>query len=179
VTTFAAIEDLEEYIGTTLPPARAELMLELATSAVINAAGVPVVQVVDDVATIDGNGSDRLLLPNWPVTAVSTVTVDGTALAADRWNWSRYGEIRRTSGRWPFTPGAVQVTYTHGYPEADIPTDLKAIVLQVAARTVANPQRLNSFGDGQVTAGYGGGGTGVQVIELYRTEHELVQRALR
>jgi len=185
VTTFATLQDLAELdhiaelIGTTVPPERAQLILTMATSAVINAAEVPIIQVVDDQAVVDGNGSDRLLLPNWPVTAVTDVTVDGTVLDPDQWRWSRYGELRRTGGRWPLLPRAVTVTYTHGYPPEEIPAELVSVVLQVAARTVSNPQRLNSFGDGQVTAGYGGGGTGVQVIELYASEVAMVHRALR
>ena len=180
MTTFAPLEDLADLIGTTtVPPERAQLILDMATAAVINAAEVPIVQVVDDEAVLDGNGSDRILLPNWPVTAVTAVTVDGTVLDPDLWRWSRHGELRRPGGRWPSLPRAVTVTYTHGYPPDQIPAELAAVVLQVAARTVSNPQRLNSFGDGQVTAGYGGGGTGVQVIELYPSEVHMVHRAIR
>ncbi len=174
---FATPAELQFFIGADVPTDRAWMMLTLASGAIVATAGVPIAQIDDDEVTIDGNGAPSVLLPSWPVTDVTDVKVAGEALAADDYSWSRAGELRRTHGRWPARLRAIEVTYTHGY--AEVPDEIKAVTLQVAARGISNPQALNTFGDGQVTSGYGGGGTGVQVLTLYRHEEDLVRLALR
>lgn len=187
---FASAFELSAFIDAEVSEQRAELILTMASSAVATAAGVPIGRVEDDTVTLDGNGAPSLLLPAWPVVAVATVAVDGDQLADGSWSWSRTGELRRHGGVWPSRLRAVDVTYTHGYvlpgdgtdpDDVDLPSDIKGVTLQVAARAALNPGRLNSFtaGGGGDAAGFGGGGSGVQVLELYRSEQDLVRRALR
>lgn len=104
--------------------ASAILALEACTAVVQAAAGGQrIVQVADEAATVVGTTDSYLRLPQWPVTAVSSVTLDGAALTAgapgsgsatyrlvgDRlWRgcgWQTYcGE-----------PSTVGFVYTHGY----------------------------------------------------------------
>lgn len=67
---------------------------------------------------LEGSGADVLLLPHFPISVVSAVTLNGTALPADGSDWRPIrpsGMVRRLSGRvWPQKQLLV-VTYTHGY----------------------------------------------------------------
>lgn len=168
--------ELTSFSGQDVDPVRELLLLQLATAAVVNAAEVPLFHVEDDVVVLDGNGARSLLLPAWPVTNVATIEVNGTD--ASGWSWSRTGELR-AAGTWPAGLRSITVTYSHGYLNEDMPAEMKAVCLQSADRALANPGRLQSFSDSQVSAVFGGSGTGAQVIELYRTEIEMVRRALR
>lgn len=64
--------------------AKATMLVEIATAIVQEVAGGQrIVQVVDDVATIIGVADSWLDLPQRPVTAVTSVVLDGTALTVD------------------------------------------------------------------------------------------------
>lgn len=93
----------------------AEVFLTIASSVVRAATQSPIVQTTSTV-TLWGFDGDRYLdLPGKPVTSVSSVTVDGTALAE--------GHYKLINGRlWRFCgwghelcPVEVVVTLTHGY----------------------------------------------------------------
>jgi hypothetical protein len=189
VAQFATAEDLVDWMGQDVPQSRADLLLQLASSAVVNAAGVPIVETTETI-TVDGNGASSMVLPSYPVTNVDQVKVDDDALDADGYTWSRTGELRRRGGRvWPARLRAIEVTYTHGYvvpgegvdpADVTMPDEIQLVTLQAAARAVANPARFNSFGDPVAgNVGFGGGGDGARVIDLVRGEIDLVTRALR
>lgn len=170
---FATQDDLEAFVGHPVDATRAQLLLDLASASVAEAAGVPIAALDGDEVTLYGTGSPLLLLPAWPVTAVATVTVDGTAVTGFTWN--RAGELRYSGG---WTRGAdIVVTYSHGYAEAAVPTTIKSVTLEVAARGLMNPQRLQSYtGDG--TAAVFGVGSALRTLDLTDTERDRVMRAL-
>ena len=56
--------------------AQIEQLLIDASSLVVQVANQAIVEAVDDEATLDGDGTSRLFLPQFPVTAVTSVEVD-------------------------------------------------------------------------------------------------------
>jgi hypothetical protein len=137
--------------------------------------GQRIVQVTDDVATILGTSDSWLDLPQIPVTAVTSVVRDGTTLAVGvdykvfgNRLWSRRGW--QSNIGWPVDyvngygytepaawrpsygdswlgpePGAVTVTYTHGYaPGAQQLQLARDAVLSLIASTYTNPSGASS-----------------------------------
>lgn len=63
-------------------------------------------------ATVRVAGQDRLMLPHVEVSAVSTVTEDGSPVTAGAYDlWAREGVLYRSGGWWS---SFVAVAYTHG-----------------------------------------------------------------
>lgn len=144
--------DLEE---ADLADARAELIIG-GVGGLVRAYTNQLLDVVAaDTVTLDGTGTDVLLLPELPVTDVTAVTDDGDALAeADNWAWTDTGILWRLGGNvWTAGRGRYEVTYDHGH--ATIPDAIRMVVLRVAARAVNNPEGLTQEGLGGYTAGYG------------------------
>lgn len=166
---FAQPSELSTWVGYDVPADRATLMLEAAEAAVVTAAGVPIAEQADDEVTLDGNGARVLLLPAWPVTDVATVEVDGDPVTD--FTWTRAGELRRTVG-WNART-VVVVTYTHGYPAAEVPTTIKGVTLEVAARGLVNPQSFRAFQTDGTNAQFAD-----VVMDLTDDERDRVLRAL-
>ena len=176
--TFATVAELQDFADATFPVTRAELALELASAAVESVAKAnhaTIAQLANEERLIDGSGTAVVNLPTWPVAAITTVELDGTAVTG--FSWSRNGVLERDSGVWTSGRRNVKVTATYGFAEP--PTEIKAVTLQAASRAVLNPARLNSFSDGQVSVGFGGGGVGTQVLDLLSGERDIVLRAIR
>lgn len=125
----ATPEDLGVLVRKPPTDPKIRLALKRASGRFRQDVGYPVTQVVDDVLTRLGDGTDTLFLKGAPVTAVSvssggeiippeSYTLDaeaGILYAANAcWNW-----------RTPFT-----ITYTHGYTE--IPEGIQDAVLEHA-----------------------------------------------
>ena len=70
--------------------------------------------------TLDGKGGSTLFLPSLHVTAITSITVDGTLLAATGYEWSETGQVNRKYGAWPRKLRSIVVVFTHGY--TDVPT---------------------------------------------------------
>jgi hypothetical protein len=121
----ASPSDLASFLQQDVDTATATMLLECATGAIQALTGQRIVQVVDDVVTldVDHESSARwLYLPQRPVTAVSTVLVgalpvaDFTAQLSRGRLWRLYGwRVGAFSGYYR-APTTVTVTYTHGYP---------------------------------------------------------------
>lgn len=172
---FATTDELEDWVQGDVPGATAEQALERASASVVSAAGVPIVEAVNDEVVLDSPGGVELQLPNYPVTAVASVEVDGED--PGYWEWSRTGRLARTSGwHWPVGLREVTVTYTHGYPDADIPDPIKTVTLAVAARMVANPQSLQQFNEQGASFPVG---ANVLVTALTPDERRQVVEAIR
>jgi hypothetical protein len=110
----ATLADLDVRGVDISNPALASTMLAVASSAVRGAAGSPISQVTSTI-TYDGWRFERYLrLFGQPVTAVSTVTIDGTAVT----DWRLTGgRLWRLCG-WGVDdgPAEVVVIQTHGLP---------------------------------------------------------------
>ncbi|HEY9482905.1 MAG TPA: hypothetical protein VIR00_08075 [Micromonosporaceae bacterium] len=120
----------------------ATLLLELATGEVQGMARQRLVAVQDDQAVLIGSGAPMLELPQRPVTAVTTVTVDGDAVTD--WTWpGRARWLHRGCG-WGHL-STVAVTYDHGYAADDwrlVPA--QNATLGLARQVAVNPSGVES-----------------------------------
>lgn len=153
---YATEADLEALVQADIPAATATLLLELASGAVDGDAGRPLTSAEYD-ETLTGAGT-RTLWVDWPLTAVTSVTVDGDLLVDGvDYTWSRSGWITRTGGVWP-VDADIDVTYTAGFADGSPElSTAKRITLEVAARVAANPQQLQSLTTDGVAATFGPG----------------------
>jgi hypothetical protein len=112
--------------------------------------------VVADTITMDGTGTDALLLPERPVTAAGTVTVHGTAVTDYVLNGNgilfRRGTITSSwcwpGLTWPYGRQNITVTYNHGYADANIPRSVRVVALAIAGRIAVQGAALKeSMGD--------------------------------
>lgn len=128
--------------------------LDAARSAIVNFTGQVFEPVEDDIVVLLARGQDYrgrsgslLFLPQLPVTAVTSVVVDGVVVPPTSYSWfGPTGELRRIDGfawRSPsvraWAPTQVTVTHNHGYDT--LPDDARSVCLTVAGRIFNNPQR--------------------------------------
>jgi hypothetical protein len=137
------LADLDSGVGT--------LLLECATAVVQEATGGQrIIQVAGDTATLIGTTDSWLDLPQIPVTAVASATLDGTALTVgiEATNFKHRGNrLWRTDGWQTYVgqPSDVVVVYTHGYAAASQDLQLaRAAVLSLAKAGYANPSGVAS-----------------------------------
>lgn len=121
-----------------------------------------------DTFTLDGSGASVQMLPTMHLTAVTSVTADGTLLAADEYQWSESGFL--TGRTWPCKPRSVVVEAVHGYDV--IPEELAQVTLQVVGRGGNTPlgPTQQAAGPFSVTWGPGGMFTDLEraVLDRYR-----------
>lgn len=140
--------DVEAALGR--PIADAALLARLireASAALRDQLGMPLSPVSGDVVTLDSNGAQVILLPNWPVLAVTSVVIDGQTASVSDYEWSAVGALRRCGG-WPVGYRKVVVTYDHGYNP--LPA---SIVSSVAAAIARRYDALSPAGAGPVQGG--------------------------
>ncbi|MEV7867480.1 mobile element protein [Streptomyces sp. NPDC088124] len=94
----------------------------------------PVTLVENDAVVLDGTGSESLLLPVWPTTAVASVRLDDVLLTeGTHYDWSEAGILRRLGCWWPDRLRCLAVVYSHGFaPMPDVPGDIQEVVLERA-----------------------------------------------
>lgn len=123
--------------------AEVDVFLDVASEEVRQAAGSNITETTGTVSLV-GRHDVWLRLPGAPVTAVSTVTKDGTALTdwklADGRLWRRNG----WGGTYRGEPAVVAVTYTYGL--ATVPADIVDLVCTMVA---AAKSALDSADDGE------------------------------
>lgn len=121
---------------------------ELASGIVRDTIHQEITAVVDDEWSVSypyGVVRGPWLLPELPVSDVSAVVVNGTALdPATDYVWTPSGEVmaipytRTWYTTWAATlPGVVRITYDHGTTE--VPEGIRAVTLAVATRLYDNP----------------------------------------
>lgn len=102
----------------------AEMAVDIACQEIRDACGQVLSAVVDDVAVLDGPGTDALILPEQPVTGVASVLLNTTGsgdqveiLPTSYVVNLRRGAVyvRGTMGSWLRGRGLYTVTYSHGY----------------------------------------------------------------
>lgn len=110
--------------------AAAQVAIDTALVAARRYCGWPVSPVVtDDEVTVDGSGCQVQSLPTLNLVSVSEIDEDGTVHAAADLRVSRLGLVRKRSGaRWTSAYGAVTVTMTHGFTEAEAADWRRAVI---------------------------------------------------
>ena len=171
MASFATASDLNTYTGTTVATARAEQLLDLASGVIRAYTGQYIERVLNDTIVVPGNHTYLLSLPERPVLAVDSVTVGDTALTVDNdYVWDGFGNLYRGAsvtgvlvvngpgtllsdrGDWGGPGTQVTVQYDHGF--ATIPSDVKAVCLQMAARALSSPDGVNSETVGSYSVSY-------------------------
>lgn len=123
----AAAADLSAR-GIT-PTSVHDVMLAVASSVVRSAAGSPILETTSTVSLWAVDESQWLDLPGMPVTAVSAVVWDGTALTADQYKLVN-GRLWASCKWAACEPLEVVVTMTHGLPE--VPAEIVQLVCDLA-----------------------------------------------
>jgi len=131
--------------------------------------------IANDSVTLDGSGNGTQILPSLHVTAITSVTYDGTLLTADDYTWSPIGVIEYVPRgpyfanvcHWSSGLGKVVVVMTHGFDEAP---DLAGVILALASRSIGNPNRLTRTQAGPFADQYevGSGFTASELATLDR-----------
>lgn len=163
---FISREDLSDYIGRDVAADDGALAcVDAACQIIRTVAEQTFNEVIDDEITLDGTGTDSLLLPELPVSAAGTVVVTaagaattytlgdyslsdngilfaGTAIGPLSWGWP-------DAGIWPAGRQNIAVTYSHGYGTADFPSDVRMLALTVASRLAIQGPAISETLGGQ------------------------------
>jgi hypothetical protein len=127
--------------------------------------------------TLDGDGSRLLVLPTLRLTALTSLIEDGVTLDVDTLEWSARGLVRKPNGGcWSGKFGAIAVTMSHGFDEAQ---DWQAAVLSFADRssltgTGGRPTVVGPFqyGTEAMAAGSAFSAAERALLEQYRLESQ-------
>jgi len=178
---FITVEDLAAAVPG-LTGEQAEWLCDWA-SAAVRADVVQQVNLVADEITLDGSGSDVLLLPELEVHQVGKVRLDGDLLVEGRhYSWSSAGVLWRLASRWhrpiwPRRPRCITVAYRHGWDEGSPQFQAaRQVALEVAARTSRNPDMLQSERIGDWSRAFVPTGGRAQLTDIERTLLDPLRR---
>ena len=122
----------------------------------------------------------RVDLPQRPVTAVSSVAVNGTAyVLGTNYAWDglspyiRLSDLTYSTAAFQDSPVAT-VTYTAGY--ATIPAEVKAVALAVAGRQYDNPRGLRSESIDDYSGTHAGSDADLAGTSLLPPERAILDR---
>jgi hypothetical protein len=154
---FISTQDIVDYLGRggTADPGMV-MAADAACDMVRTLTGRTVNQVMGAAVVLDGTGTDALHLPELPVSAAGTVVVNGGTITDYMLNGNGI-LFRGTAGIdprpvWPMGRQNVRVTYDHGWPDADIPRDLRRLALSLASRMVLQGEaKSETVGDVSIT----------------------------
>lgn len=139
-----AISDLEAFLQQDLTDyaEESQAACDQASAVVEDYCKRSFAQVVNDEITLRWRPS--IVLPNPPVSIITSVEIDGTAAEYELDDWGRL---------WAMTRGSdIAITYTHGF--ATIPETVKLVAVRLAARIFKNPVGRVSYSvDGQSVQG--------------------------
>lgn len=131
---------------------------QAATQAIRDYCGWHVAPVITATLTLDGTGTDTVLLPSRRVVDIESVKLDGTDLEAEGFEWSSDGLLRRRRGCWPERYRSLEVILRHGFEDM---TALADVVASIVARVKIDPTgALASQRAGTQSVGFTSGATG-------------------
>lgn len=143
----ATTDDYEEITGEALDEgdtARVSRLLEIASAAVLASAhGQTIIEASTTVDLAPGAGG-VIRFPQRPVTAVASVTLDGSVLSASDYRWTEGGNgqpaylIRRCLDRDAAWSCPVTVAYTHGWATVPEPIVAALVMLAQQAKNVGD-----------------------------------------
>ena len=144
---FATADDLATYLlPRQIDSGQAALILDQVSDDIRADLGWSVTEESAQVLVTDGAGSTAVILPTLHLTAVSVIE-DGVALVEGTdYIWDTTGIVTRVRSRYPMSwctkLQSVQITYDHGYADADVPTVFKSVALEMASKQAGNPGNL-------------------------------------
>ena len=173
--------------------AQADALLTYVSADMQVAARNRIIRTTDATAKLAGTWNRDLLLPQRPVVSVTSVSLNGNAIALPDYTWNdryllrRYGRFGtyadlehlapHDGAHWGGPDSTVEVVYTFGYEAASVPTWIKAMCLRVASRAITNPEQVSQESLGAYSVSYGSrmadGGTWVT-----KTEAKLLRSRL-
>lgn len=177
----ATVADLEAR-GVTVEAAETAIVgtyLAEASTAVREAAGVPISQTTSTVDLEGPDDSQWLTLPGPPIQSVTAVEIDGQAVT----DWRLRSHRLWRAGGWStgYGPSEVTVTQNHGLPT--VPDDIVGLVCRIAAAVLvhyraqpggeglaAKDIRSERIGDYAVQYGDGGRITEIELPEYLREQ---------
>lgn len=176
-TTNALVASLLGRTFTAAEQTRADQLITWAEAQIsAHCRGLTFGETDDEEATIYGDGDSILWLPKFPVRAVASVAIGGTALDSSEYRFTQLGQLERIwssigsaliepgqTGRWPDAGVAVVVTYSYGWASGNIPEEVQLVATDLAASRFVNPEKVSqeSIGDRSVSfAGNAGANAG-------------------
>jgi hypothetical protein len=171
---FISADDLTDYLGRDVTNDDGAIIALDAACDMVRTFAERQFNAATETYTGDGTGSDAFLLPNLPVTAAGTVTVNGTA--ETEYELNNNGILfRGTAGcdprlAWPAGRQNISVTYEHGYASSDLPRDVRMVALQAAARILVQGVAVEET-VGQVRVKYAGA-----ALDLTEGERRILRK---
>ena len=165
---FITTADLGDYIGIDVTADGGALIAIDAACDICRDVADQTFNLGTATVTLDGTGTDMLLLPRLPVVNAGTVNVGGTAITDYVVDTDRGALVRKLPDEgadywttvlpqnvvWPAGRQNVQVTYEHGYPDAELPRSVRMVALTIASRLVIQGvAQYETVGDVQMRYG--------------------------
>jgi hypothetical protein len=144
-----------------------------ATDAIRLWCGWHVAPVIEETVTLDSEGSASLRLPTGRLVTATGLKVDGVPVPDDAWDYSTAGMIRLRRGVFPDRFRAVEVTITHGWPQAP---SLEAVITRSVLSACASPMGATREQAGSISATWARAGmtlsdTDRRELAAYRLQH--------
>lgn len=161
---YATAEEFRLFIRHNGPfteeeTAQAEFLLDLAGACIEEETGQSL-ELATDTLVLDGAGGRKLVLPRWPVTAVTSVTLlkdtgddEVLTFGADHdYTWSAAGTLTRVGACWPEGDRAIEAVVTAGL--VSFPMSLKRIAMRLCVAPWTNPNNLSAETLGDLSRTY-------------------------
>jgi|GEM_PF-3847508 len=180
--------ELKPYLGIDASDTDYDLRLEALINSVSQLVQTYLGRTLISTAYVDqvlnGRPSVYLFLPSWPVTEWTSVEIDSAEVTETLTEDTDYvvdmarGVLERIDGSdWDTGMQSIVVNYTAGYALADVPQDIKLLVM---ARVGAEWQRQKSALWGQTSRGVEGGSASFEFsADLTDAEKAMLNRYRR
>lgn len=178
---FVTVDDLSDWIGRELAADTAAIIAVDAACDMVRTLADQTFNRGTTTVTLDGTGTDCLLLPELPVNTAGTVVLAGGTLTANtdyvlagggrliRMGGTAYTTFSSYVSVWPAGRQNVRVTYDHGYEVAgtvnDVPRDVRIVALSLAQRMVLQGPAMTESVAGQ-SIGYATPSTNLTAGEM-------------
>jgi hypothetical protein len=174
--TAATVTDVSDIVGRSLAADTARVERLIVRAEGILAGDMPGLTfgAAAETVTLEADGDSYLTCPRYPVTGITSITINGSALAATDYTFDILGRIKRRSAlitetaggggtrvNWPDAGVDIVVAYSYGFAASAVPPYMTGVVAELAAGRVINPEQRaqESLGDRSVsfasTAGSG------------------------
>lgn len=181
---FITVQDLSDFLGRDVTADNGALMAVDAACDVIRDITEQDFNAGTTTLSLDGTGTDVLVLPQRPVTRAGTVLVDGGTITdyiaptpdGFLYRGAALATYTGTGACWPRGRQNVTVTYEHGFQAIDVPRSVRMVAISYAARLVLQGvAQQETVGD--VIVNYGMSASDLTVNELRILKGYLATRS--